>query len=113
MKKKFHQINEPNLEGFTKCYKNGHSVTCINVEYLWKVTKCTDKFIPRFSRVILHEHIHSLINSILLNKRRTHYGEEKVVRKLTREPFRKKDKKDYIRKGGIVYGKENKLREIN
>lgn len=87
-----------NVEGFTGV-GNNLRMTAINIEKLWNENHSFERFAKKFTKIFEHETIHRLIYEELGKKRRTHFGEEYIVRKLTREKFPKKQQKSYVREG--------------
>jgi hypothetical protein len=73
----------------------------INLEYTWDVTKSFDRFVKYFTKVYEHETLHRLIDEELGRKRRTYLNEDIIVRKLTHEQLRKKQRRFYERQDKV------------
>ena len=67
--------------------KNG--VIGINIERIWLETRNESRFIREFAKTHAHELLHISIAVAIKNKKRFQIGEEKVVRKLCKEPWNK------------------------
>jgi hypothetical protein len=108
-------INTEKLYGF--CDKKGN--TYINIELIYKHYPSTDKFIKKFSQVLLHEKLHDIIDDIVIGKvyhdtviTQENYtlGTEKVIRLLTNERWSKQEKVLYETKNNIKPRQNNSRR---
>jgi len=62
----------------------------INIERIWLETRAETRFMKEFAKTYAHELLHMAIALTIDNKKRTTIGEEKVVRKLCKEPWNKR-----------------------
>ncbi len=67
----------------------------INIERLWLEARDEAKFIKEFAKTHAHELLHIEVAVALGKKKRTIIGEEKVVRKLVKEPWNKEIEAGY------------------
>jgi len=76
--------------GFVK-----NNVIGINIERIWLETNQETRFIREFAKTYAHELLHLTLAKALKNKKRTDAGEEKVIRKLCKEPWNKEIESAY------------------
>lgn len=67
-----------------------NGVIGINIERIWLETRSETIFMKEFAKTYAHELLHLAIARAIRNKKRTDKGEEKVVRKLCKEPWNKR-----------------------
>ncbi len=72
-------------------YEEG-SIT-INIEKIFKHVKTEQKFINQFSKIVLHETLHSVFDGLVSDEFLV--GEEKLIRSICKEPWTKKIEKEY------------------
>ena len=84
--------SEELYEGFTLS-KTGE--LAINIELLYDCSDNEEDFIAKFSRTLLHEQLHWIIQDILGDNKRTQVGEELVVRLLVGQQFTTKERRKY------------------
>lgn len=84
------------LEGFST-----DKYVAVNVAKLWNDTGNFRDFSKRFADDWRHELVHWIIRNYCGNPPRTHFGEEKMLRKFTGERFSEKSYAYYKRKGRI------------
>jgi len=91
---------EDNLYGF--CDKNGNKY--VNIQLIYKHYPSTNKFIKKFSQVLLHEQLHDIIDDIVIGKiyhdrvitqKNYRLGVERVIRRLNNERWSKLEQRDY------------------
>ncbi len=79
-------------------YKNNDIY--VNIQKLWNDTHSSKKFIIMFSKAIAHENVHREISFALGKKRRSLFGEERIVRKMCNEKFPKHHQEYYKKLDG-------------
>ena len=94
------KLRADNVYGFCDV----HGDRYINIELLYRDYKPVDRFIKKFSQVLLHERLHSIIDDIVIGKlyhdhkitqKNYRLGVERSIRRLTGEKWTKVDQELY------------------
>ena len=95
----------PNNWELGYCLSNGDRY--INIQLIWDETLKDYTFIKRFSQILLHERLHSIIDDIvcsedepvfhdrIISQDKYRFGAEQVIRRLTNDSWTVKEQRDY------------------